>query len=189
MAEIKSGNPSDVKRAGKEVPRTINYIVLILLILLFLCWFVNLNIFVSKVVGVESLPGSIRAGSKADYSQDKRNYLIPPINEKILNQIITENPATGSPQDRLGTLQAVLANRVPTMTPDLLSQATSTQTVPRPTSTLFVKGPTPTAFATLLPTATLIFQPSPTITIPPNPTFTSVPSRPTKRPKLTKPPK
>ena len=178
-----------MKRTGIDLPRTISYMVFILLILLFLCWIVNLNVFVSKVAGGESLPVSIRAGMKADYSQDTHNYVIPPINEKILNQIITENPATGSPQDRLGTLQAVLANPVPTMTPDLLSQATSTQTVPRPTSTLFVKGPTPTAFATLLPTATLIFQPSPTITIPPNPTFTSVPSRLTKPPKSTKPPK
>ncbi len=94
---------------GEETSHLYIYIPIFLLILTFLLFFsqlINLDIFIPKAKKFDSLPISIRAGSVADYSKDLHSIVIPPINEAILDQIITEFPATGSAQDRMGTLQA-----------------------------------------------------------------------------------
>ena len=94
---------------GEETSHLYIYIPIFLLILTSLLFFsqlINLDIFIPKANKFDTLPISIRAGSVADYSKDIHSIVIPPINEAILNQIITEFPATGSAQDRMGTLQA-----------------------------------------------------------------------------------
>ena len=114
---------------GEETSHLYIYIPIFLLILTSLLFFsqlINLDIFIPKANKFDTLPISIRAGSVADYSKDIHSIVIPPINEAILNQIITEFPATGSAQDRMGTLQADLLTPVPTMTPDRSLPATNT---------------------------------------------------------------
>jgi hypothetical protein len=103
------------------------------------------------------LPVSIRADSHADYQPEATRDVFPQINKNILNQIIMEIAATGSPQDRQGTLESVLLSPVPTMTPDPRLVFPATQTSP------------PAEIATLTPSPTVSFTPSHT----PNPLQTS----------------
>jgi hypothetical protein len=221
MTAIRAETNLDGKRAGKDILRRwINNaaFLLILLFFLFLWQIISLDIFNTKAAGYDHLPVSIRAGSQADYRQDPYSHSIPPIRENILNQIITDFPATGSPQDRQSTLRAVLSTPVPTMTPDHLLTAVFTptfpahlpalitisptspgQTIPLPTATGFLPN-TPTATysystATLsVPTATSTLNPdkptkTPKPTNEPNPTKPPKPTDPPKPPKPTDPPK
>jgi hypothetical protein len=167
-----------MKRPATDVPRRWrNQAVVLLLVtlLLFLFQIINLEATSARASEGNRLPVSIRAGSEADYSQDPRGYTIPPINEDILNQIITEFPATGSPQDRIGTLRADLSTQVPTMTPDLHLPASFTPTLMGP---IFTRAAlTPTAFTTPVRTATPYLSLTPvfsaTFLTPTPPVFTS----------------
>lgn len=151
--------------------------------ILFLCQITSFPLFAAEASGMDSLPISIRADSEADYSADPRASVVPRISENILNQIIKEMPATGSPQDRMGTMQAVLLSPVPTMTPDLRYPATATPTVVEPTGT---QGDVP--FNSLMATATPFLSPTPTKTYvnpsngPPLPTSTKTRNPATKTP-------
>lgn len=182
---------TEISVADKQViepspQRTINVAVVLLLLsfLLFLCQLVNLNIFNVEASGYNSLPVSIRADSRADYSQDPRTA-IPPVSENILDQIIMDIPGTGSPQDRIGTMQAVLLSPVPTMTPDHRFAASS-PTAPAPTSTRTIPpSPTPSLILSpawtvtrTVPTATYFYPPyySPASTNTPRPVKTSTPT-------------
>ena len=133
--------------------------------LLFLCQLLNLNTFQAKANGSEldSLPVSIRANSQADYSADPRT-VIPPVSENILNQIIQDIPATGNPQDRMSTLQVAPSSPVPTMTPDARFPATTTPTLPLPTSTGVTASSTSPVTMTSPVTATRYVSPTPTVT-------------------------
>jgi hypothetical protein len=191
MTGIKTGTSSNVKRAGHDLQRrwiNIAIVLLFLLFLLFLSQVTNLDPFNTKAIGFDSLPVSIRAGSEADYRQDPHNYIIPPISDKILNQIITEIPATGSPQDRMGTLQAVLLTPVPTMTRDRRLTATFTPSLPPLKPTFIAYSPTSAAFTMLVPTATRDLSLTPTVTYTywtstlPEPTSTSTPQPATMTP-------
>ena len=149
--------------------------------------FLVLRIFGSSFVGPslsedDLLPVSIRATSQADYSQDSQTFTIPPINEDILNQLITNVPATYNAQDRMATLQANLSSPVPTMTNDAQAR-TPSPTLPPQTqmSTLTIPvtlaSPTPTVSATpgvpASPTAVPENTARPTLAVP---TMTAVPS-------------
>jgi hypothetical protein len=189
------------KQTGEETSHLYIYIPIFLLILTLLLFFwqlINLDIFTPKTKRFDSLPISIRAGSVADYSKDLHSIVIPPINEAILNQIITEYPATGSAQDRMGTLQALLLTPVPTMTPDRSLPATNTpyssptslstgtvNPLPSPTATYPVptSTPQPIITSTSVP-PTRVTSPVPT-NIPPNPTDKPIP---TNKPKPTRNP-
>ena len=165
MPAIKAGTSPNLKQAGQR--RWIN-IAILLLVLLFLVFFIqilNQGLFNGNNVGFASLPVSIRAGSTADYSQDSHNYSIPPISENILNQIITDFPATGSPQDRQGTLQAVLLTPVPTMTLEQRLPAALTPGFPTPIPTRIAYSPTSPGFIPPLPTSTRFLPLTPTITL------------------------
>jgi hypothetical protein len=131
---------------------------------LFLSQVTNLNPFNVKGIGLDSLQVSIRASSEADYSHGQHNYRVPPISEKILNQIIAEIPATGSPQDRMGTLQAALLTPVPSMTPDLRLTAAFSPSPSELRLTSLANSPTSAAFTMPAPTATPGLSPTPTIT-------------------------
>lgn len=182
---------------GEEISNLYIYIPIFLLILTSLLFFsqlINLDIFIPKANKFDTLPISIRAGSVADYSKDIHSIVIPPINEAILNQIITEFPATGSAQDRMGTLHADLLTPVPTMTPDRSLPATntpislSTGTVnPLPSLTATYPVTTSTSQPIITNTSvppTRVTSPLPT-NIPPNPTDKPVP---TNKPKPTRNP-
>ncbi len=92
-------------------------VLLVFSFVIFVCQLVNLGTFPAKATGSQSLPISIRANSRADYSSEPHSS-IPPIDENILRQLIWDLPATGAPQDRLATLQVALLSPVPTMTTD-----------------------------------------------------------------------
>ena len=150
----------------------------------FLCQLVNLGSFRAKANGAESLPVSIRATSQADYSAEARASPIPQIDENILQQIIMDLPGTGSPWDRMGTMQAVLLSPVPTMTADYRLPATDTpartSTSISPTSALPTPRITfvvPTRYIAPTPTAYYSFPTDP----PPAPTSI----RPTRQPAKT----
>jgi hypothetical protein len=172
--------------------------LLILMSILFFWQLINLDIFIPKAKRFDSLPISIRAGSVADYSKDLQSIVVPPINEAILNQIITEYPATGSAQDRIGTLKAVLLTPVPTMTQDRSLPATFTPHS-SPTVLMTITGNPPSSPTATYPVSTSTSQPIITSTsasptrvssplptiIPPNPTNKPVPTnkpRPTRNP-------
>src|SRR5687767_8942064 len=163
--------------------------LLIFSFLLFLVQLLNLNMFDVKASGMDSLPVSIRAGAQADYSGDPPDLAVPPISENILQQIINDIPATGSAQDRMGTLQVALSSPVPTMTPDgrFPATATTTPTLPAPTVThIEIASNTPLATVTRsvspTPSATYVYSsndvalPTATKTLSPA-TRTSTPSR------------
>lgn len=143
--------------------------------------FLVLRIFGSSFVGPslsedDLLPVSIRARSQANYSQDSQAFTIPPINEDILNQLITNVPATYNAQDRMATLQANLSLPVPTMTSNAKA-LTPYPTLPPQTQTSMVTLPVPLASPTLMVTVTATAVPEntarPTLAVP---TVTAVPS-------------
>jgi hypothetical protein len=161
-------------------------ILITLLVLLFFCQLIYLDMFRPKTNEFESLPVSIRAESVADYSKDQSNRVIPPISVNIINQIITEFPATGNPQDRFGTLQADLLTPVPTMTRDRRLTTTLNPTLTHQTFTPMIVISTATQITTPQSTETLFLQPTSTLYIQPTSTnfyFTSTP-----RPNPTTPP-
>jgi hypothetical protein len=138
---------------------------------LFLVQIFSSGVFGASPTGEDSLPVSIRAISQADYSRDSNTFLIPPINGNILNQIITNIPATYSAPDRIATLQADLSSPVPTMTSNSQFKTPIATATPR-------VSPTPTNSSTntplpTLPISTIITIPSfvptnlPVPTIPP----------------------
>src|SRR5688572_21463146 len=133
--------------------------LLVFSFLLFLVQLLNLNMFEVKDSGMDRLPVSMRAGAQADYSGDRPDLVVPPISENILQQIIKDIPATGSAQDRMGTLQVSLMSPVPTMTPDGRFVATVTPTLPAPTVTHIE-----TSSSTPLATATQSISPTPSAT-------------------------
>ena len=221
MSAIKPGPSPDEKQARKDTLRRLYPVITFFLILAFLYFLYQivrpmiLNIYAG---GVESLPVSIRAGSGADYSQDPHRPVIPAINEKILNQIITDFPATGSPEDRIATFQVFLLTPVSTMTPDqypagsltpslllpttpariAVSPAATGFTLPAPTATLLNATASPTDLFLISPTSSLTpTYASPTARTPtfsytstPQPTISFVPTpKPTKTPKPTNMPK
>lgn len=192
-----------MKTAGRDRPGRIIKIGLVLLIFLLpflISQILYQNTFKAKTGGFDSLPVSLKAGSMADYGQDPDGQSVPPISEKIIDQMITEFPATGSPQERISTLQANLSTAVPTMTavgsqPTTVNPGLPTPTFTFPTATLNIP-PTPTAVASvILPTFTSTPLPIPatvTPTLQPAPTNTvpaPKPTKPPKPPKPTKPPK
>ncbi|MBI5352095.1 MAG: hypothetical protein HZB50_05610 [Chloroflexi bacterium] len=178
----KDNNSVSIHQATEYKSRRVFNIAAILLLLsflLFLCQLINFGMFKAKASGLDSLPVSIRAASQADYSRDMYALSIPPINENILRQIIVDIPATGSPQDRMATLQVVLLSPVPTMTPDsrLPVTFTPTRTIePLPSRTpsqLPSRTPSKTQMPTFSFTPTESFTPTKTFT----PTRTSTPTK------------
>ena len=157
-AKGNSNSASTHRATAHKSRRAFNVAVFLLLLsfLLFLCQLINLGVFKAAASGSDSLPVSMRATSQADYSRDLHALTIPPISENLLRQIITDIPATGSPQDRMATLQVVLSSPVPTMTPDHRFTVTFTPTrtiVPFPSRT---PTSTPTLLKTQAPTSVLI---------------------------------
>jgi hypothetical protein len=180
MRTVKVEPSTQVKQAADRSSRRLLNNPVFLLILSFVLFLFQITALYSnnvKASQVERLPVSIRAGSEADYSQDSHAYGIPPINERIINQIITEFPATGSPQERMGTLQAVFSTPVPSMTPDRNRSTSFTPTLPAPLPTRLAISPTPSGFATPLPTPTNYLPFTPTViyasSTPTLPLFTS----------------
>ena len=144
-------------------------VLLLLSFLLFLCQLINFGVFETSAREADSLPVSIRANSQADYSRDTQALSIPPISGDILRQIIMDMPVTGDPEDRIATLQVMLSQPVPTMTPDYLFPTT-----PAPTRTIM-----PTPSRTLLPTVSKSQTPTPFFTPTKlfTPTKTPIPTR------------
>src|SRR5687767_4375587 len=155
-AEISTDVPAMTRHRARRL-NSVAAVLLILSFLLFLCQLTNFTLFDVQASGMDSLPVSIRADSQADYSGDQHASAVPRISENILNQIITAMPATGSPQDRMGTLQAILSSPVPTMTPDYRYPVTVTPTLPEPTLT-------PIDSVSNAPLATRFISPTPTNT-------------------------
>ena len=133
------------------------FIILACLVILFLTILV-FNEFV-KATRPGILSVSIRADSRANYQPETTRDFFPQINKNILSQIIIEIPATGSPQDRQGTLVSAMLSPVPTMTPNPHLVASATQASP------------PTEIPTLTPSQTVSFTPSHTPSL--TQTFTS----------------
>lgn len=186
MKAIITNSTIDEKPGRKYTTRRLISILILLIFLsglLCFCLFINLDKFRQNTNEFESLSIPTHGGSVADYGQDPNNNVIPPISVNIIHQIITEFPATGSPLDRIGTLQAVLLTPVPTMTPDSRLPVTFTPNItptPRTTATE-IFSPSPT---TLYPGSTSVILPPPMITSipgktknPPQPTLN--PPRPT----------
>ena len=178
----------DKGTAKDEKSRGVFHVAAILLFLaffIFLCQLVNFGSFHADAHGPGSLPVSIRASSQADYSRDPNAPSIPPISENILRQIITDVPATGSPQDRLATLQVLLTQSVPSTTPYSTSPTAGLPPggTPVPTHT----GQPTVQPSKVTPVPTHTGQPTiqPTIVTP----VQSPAPKPTKAPKATKPPK
>ena len=167
MSAMDNSNSAPIHQAtGYKSRRVFNAAAILLLLsfLLFLCQLVNFEVFNVNASGFDSLPVSIRATSQADYSRDMHALSIPPISENILRQIITDMPATGSPQDRIATLQVALSLPVPTMTPDSRFPLTFTPTRtfgPLPSWTPS-RAPDLTPSKTRMPTS--IFTPMKTMT-------------------------
>ncbi|MBL8102968.1 MAG: hypothetical protein JNM02_10590 [Anaerolineales bacterium] len=173
-----NNHSASVHQATENKSRRVFNIAAILLLfsfLLFLCQLVNFGTFNVKASGHDSLPVSIRAASQADYSRDAYALAIPIISEDILKQIIADMPATGSPQDRMSTLQAVLSLPVPSMTPDgfLPVTITAAQTI----QPVFSRTPAsnPTLPKTQIPTSILTPTKSfiPTKALTPTPEYIS----------------
>jgi hypothetical protein len=172
-------NSASIRQATEYKSRrvfNVSAILLLLSFLLFLCQLINLGASTASASGLDSLPVSIRATSQADYSLDTQALPIPPISENILKQIITNIPGTGSPQDRIATLQIDLSLPVPSMTPvyRLPVTFTLTRTIgPLPTRT---PSQTPNRTPSKTRTPTSIFTPTitftPTRTLTPTRTFT-----------------
>lgn len=142
----------------------------------FLIQLFSLGLFSAKSDGTDSLPISIRATSQADYGRDPQGFVVAPISENILQQIIADIPATGDPQDRGATLQADLSSPVPTMTLNSQSLVTPTPTLVLPTTTGEAASPisptsitpirTVTPHTSTTPTTPSTNTPYPTLSIP-----------------------
>jgi hypothetical protein len=152
-------------------------VFLLLSFLLFLCQLINFGMFEATASESDSLPVSIRAAARADYSRDMNALPIPPISEDILRQIIMDIPAKGNPQDRMATLQAVLSSPIPTMTLDHLlpTALTPTRTISPPPSRTTTQIPTlqKTRTPTSVFTSTKFYTPPKTSA----PTRTSIPTK------------
>ncbi len=204
MSAMGNNNSASNRQATESKSRRVFNIVAILLLpsfLLFLCQLVNFEVFNSKASGLDSLPVSIRATSQANYGRDTDPLSIPPISENILNQIITDIPATGSPQDRMATQQAALTLPVPTMTagyplPVTVTPTTGQVMTPNPTNAVptiptipvtpvGTETPTTVVPTVVTPVPTPTSQPTvwPTATKPPKPTKSPKPPKPTKPPR------
>ena len=174
MTEQKAGTPADDQREGKNKWRRLTIFAVVLLVISCLVVFIELfflNNYYANASGIGRLPVSIRAGSVADYSLDPTKVIFPHVSKNILDQIITEIPATGSPLDRKGTLDAALLTPVPTMTLDPRMPTAHTPTF-TPTYT-----PTVTASPTVSRTPTYTFTQSRTFTRTPTHAFTSTNTR------------
>ena len=197
MTSKNAGTSVKEDQARKDNSRRLDSVVILFLILSCLVILI-LSIFLyndnAKATGLGRLPVSIRADSQADYHPDSTKDVFPQINKNILNQIITEIPATGSPQDRQGTLVAALLSPVPTITPDLRlvtsAPPTSTPTeiptlTPSTTTGSFTPSHTPYPIQTFTPTVTRTYPPTLTRTFTITPKRTSSPTyarTPTKTP-------
>jgi hypothetical protein len=160
MATNEANNAPPQSQADHK-PRRMLHVAGVLLafsFILFLCQITNLGVFQANASGSNILPISIRADSQADYSADPHAFDVPPISESIFNQIITDIPGTGSPEQRMGTLQAALLSPVPTMTGSAAPLPSVTPTPSAAPSLL----PTQTITASLVPTASATASPSPT---------------------------
>jgi Predicted solute binding protein len=187
MTSKNAGTSAKEDQARKDNSRRLTSVTVLFLILSCLVILI-LSIFLyndyAKSTGLGRLPVSIRADSQADYHPDSTKDVFPQINKNILDQIITEIPATGSPQDREGTLEAALLSPVPTMTPDhrLVAPATPTSTptempifTPSPTGS-FTPSQTPNPIRTFTLTVTRTYTPTVTRTFTITPTRTSSPT-------------
>jgi hypothetical protein len=190
MTSKNAGTSAKEDQARKDNSRRLTSVTVLFLILSCLVILI-LSIFLyndyAKSTGLGRLPVSIRADSQADYHPDATKDVFPQINKNILDQIITEIPATGSPQDRESTLEAALLSPVPTMTPDhrLVAPATPTSTpteipifTPSPTGS-FTPSQTPNPIRTFTLTVTRTYTPTVTRTYTPTftRTFTITPTR------------
>jgi len=135
----------------------------------------SLGVFRVSASGPDHLPVSIRAASEADYSRDTQSFVIPPINESILYELLRD--ASG-------------AVSTPGQTTDLPLNPTATaasSSGPEPTSTVEAATPTatptgPLATVTALSSVTPLSTATPRIVSSPTTaagsTPTSVPSTP-----------
>ena len=187
MTSKNAGTSAKEDQARKDNSRRLTSVTVLFLILSCLVILI-LSIFLyndyAKSTGLGRLPVSIRADSQADYHPDSTKDVFPQINKNILDQIITEIPATGSPQDREGTLEAALLSPVPTMTPDhrLVAPATPTSTptempifTPSPTGS-FTPSQTPNPIRTFTLTVTRAYTLTVTRTYTPTVTRTYTPT-------------
>ncbi|NWG07370.1 MAG: hypothetical protein HXY35_11875 [Chloroflexi bacterium] len=163
--------------------------ILILLVLLF-CQILALISGGASNSGQDHLPLSIRATSRADYGPGTGTFVVPPVKEDILLQIITDLQGTGDPKNRIATLEVNLSTPVPTMT---LDSKAPTSTVPPATPTIL---PSATPQATVTPTvqptltSTIIYvTPSPTSSISTPIAQPTAQPKPTRKPTKTKKPK
>jgi hypothetical protein len=158
-------DPRSIRQVEQKPRRALNKAALLLLLsfLLLLCQLVNMWVFNAKASAPGSLPVSIQAGSQADYSGDRNVFSIPPINDKILEQIIMDMPSTYSPEDRMATLEVVLSLPVPTMTPNYPTPALTQTIVPTP-SRIPTQTTAPTIWKTQTPTPVFTSTKSPTST-------------------------
>lgn len=163
-------------------------ILLLLALLLFILLLINFATFDESASG-RNLPVSIRATSRADYSRDPVYLSIPPISLNILNQLITDIPATGDPNDRLATLAVSLLSPVPTATLDPNVGGTSTAapgtSIPQSTAILppTLESPPTTNATSPPPVSTPVPQKPPTSA--PPPTAKSRPTHPVHPPSKT----
>jgi len=157
---------------------------------------ISISFFVRPFAGANttqenSLPISIRAASQADYSHDTQTYLIPPINETILDQIIADGSAVPGTQDQIVTVEAHPSSATPALTiytpsptptpTSLLQKPTNTVTIastftsstPIATTPITTATPQATLPATSLPSSTPVNTSQPGL---PLPTIIAIPS-------------
>ena len=172
MNTTKNSPSIEGKQVEKDTPLRVFNIVavfLTLVILIFLVLAISPKVFSPNNGGVGNLPVSIRAGSEADYSHDSPGTVIPQISDDILNQIIMDIPATGSPKERTAKLQDVLSIPVPTMTLIHNLRVTFTPALIFPNSTPTAITPIPTSSQVSFFTPTLPYIPITTATPSPPP--------------------
>jgi hypothetical protein len=169
---------------------------MILSFLFFIVQLLSFGTFNVRADGRVSLPVSIRAASRPDYSRDSQALEIPPISGNILQEIIADLEGTGSLEDRMAILLDELSSPVPTRSLDFQPPSVVSPTLPVAASTpMSVTFTSPTPFSTATSYATPTSLPAYTNT-PSNPLLpasTPVPqktrkSRPTHPPKPTKKP-
>lgn len=156
-------NIEPVQKAADQKSRRMLRVAVVLLVfsfVLFLCQLATLGVFQAKASSADTLPISIRAESLADYSKDAHEFEVPAISENIFIQIISDIPGTGSPEHRMGTLQAALLSPVPTMTGSAAPAASPTLRQPSPTAVLH----SGTVTTSMVPTSRISPSPSPTPT-------------------------
>ena len=183
-----------MQRLIEQRQRNILYFILMLIMLvLFLVELLGLGSLATSGKGRTNLPVSIRAGSQADYAQNAGTR-IPPINPYIFQQIMQDIPGTGSPEERVSTLQASLSTPVLTMTlnPKMPTSAIPSSalngfgsTTPQATASIQVTS----ASVTPMPTSISTYSSTPTVptSSTPAPPATKKP-RPTSKPRPTRKP-